>query len=106
MTATWYITSSTLLKNTAMEKFLASKWLQMYEVAGLKEFVWCSKTTDLRQLGILYTGHTQKSGAVLIVNTIKTAPLFCVCPVYKFKIITLLSQLFWTTNVPSLRVYG
>jgi hypothetical protein len=29
-----------------------------------------------------YTGHTQKNGAVLIVNTIKTAPLFCVCPVY------------------------
>jgi hypothetical protein len=27
------------------------------------------------------TGHTQKNGAVLIVNTIKTAPLFCVCPV-------------------------
>jgi hypothetical protein len=29
-----------------------------------------------------YTGHTQKNGAVLIVNTIKTAPFFCVCPVY------------------------
>jgi hypothetical protein len=28
-----------------------------------------------------YTGHTQKNGAVSIVNTIKTAPLFCVCPV-------------------------
>jgi hypothetical protein len=28
------------------------------------------------------TGHTQKNGAVLIVNTIKTAPFFCVCPVY------------------------
>jgi hypothetical protein len=28
------------------------------------------------------TGHTQKNGAVLIVNTIKTAPLICVCPVY------------------------
>jgi hypothetical protein len=27
------------------------------------------------------TGHTQKNGAVLIVNTIKTAPLFYVCPV-------------------------
>jgi hypothetical protein len=27
------------------------------------------------------TGHTQKNGAVLIVNTIKTAPFFCVCPV-------------------------
>ena len=28
-----------------------------------------------------YTGHTQKNGSVLIVNTIKTAPFFCVCPV-------------------------
>jgi hypothetical protein len=28
-----------------------------------------------------YTGHTQKNGAVLIVNTIKTVPFFCVCPV-------------------------
>jgi hypothetical protein len=28
----------------------------------------------------LYTGHTQKNGAVLIVNTIKTEPFFCVCP--------------------------
>jgi hypothetical protein len=33
----------------------------------------------------IYTGHTQKSGAVLIVNTIKTAPFFCVCPVYKLQ---------------------
>jgi hypothetical protein len=30
----------------------------------------------------VYTGYTQKNGAVLIVNTIKTAPLFCVCPVH------------------------
>jgi hypothetical protein len=29
------------------------------------------------------TGRTQNNGAVLIVNTIKTAPLFCVCPVYR-----------------------
>ena len=28
------------------------------------------------------TGHTQKYGAVLIVNTIKTAPFVCVCPVF------------------------
>jgi hypothetical protein len=27
-------------------------------------------------------GHTQKNGAVLIVNTIKTAPIFCVLPVF------------------------
>jgi hypothetical protein len=30
----------------------------------------------------IYTGHTQKNGAVLIVFSIKTAPFFCVCPVY------------------------
>jgi hypothetical protein len=36
-----------------------------------------------------YTGHTQKNGAVLIVNTIKTAPLFCVCPVYPTALKTL-----------------
>jgi hypothetical protein len=29
----------------------------------------------------LNTGHTQENGAVLMVNTIKTAPFFCVCPV-------------------------
>jgi hypothetical protein len=28
-----------------------------------------------------YTEYTQKMGAVLIVNNIKTAPFFCVCPV-------------------------
>jgi hypothetical protein len=33
-----------------------------------------------------YTGHTQKNGAVLILFTIKTAPFFCVCPVYVYKI--------------------
>jgi hypothetical protein len=35
-----------------------------------------------RQQNYTSTGHTQKNGAVLIVFTIKTAPLFCVCPVY------------------------
>jgi hypothetical protein len=28
------------------------------------------------------TGHTQTNGAALIVNTIKTAPFFCVRPVF------------------------
>jgi hypothetical protein len=28
------------------------------------------------------TGHAQKNGTVLIVFTIKTAPFFCVCPVF------------------------
>jgi hypothetical protein len=34
-------------------------------------------------LHVTYTGHTQKNGAVLIVNTIKTAPFFFVFPVFK-----------------------
>jgi hypothetical protein len=34
-----------------------------------------------------YTGYTQKNGAVLIVFTIKTAPLFCVCPVLCYVIL-------------------
>jgi hypothetical protein len=32
---------------------------------------------------IIHTEYTQNNGAVLIVNTIKTAPFFCVCPVYQ-----------------------
>ena len=36
----------------------------------------------------IYTGHTQKNGAVLIVFTIKTAPFFCVCPVYLYRAYT------------------
>jgi hypothetical protein len=31
---------------------------------------------------VLYTGHTQKNGAVSIVFTIETVPFFCVCPVF------------------------
>jgi hypothetical protein len=34
----------------------------------------------------IYIGHTQKNGAVLILNTIKTAPLFCVHPVYIYTV--------------------
>jgi hypothetical protein len=30
-----------------------------------------------------YTEYTQKNGAVSIVNTIETAPYFCVYPVYQ-----------------------
>ena len=49
-----------------------------------------SKSSSLKQAlsmsffiqHFIYTGHTQTNGAVLIVNTIKTAPFFCVCPVY------------------------
>jgi hypothetical protein len=40
----------------------------------------CHVSCDLSVF--VYTGHTQKNGAVLIVFTIKTAPFFCVCPVY------------------------
>jgi hypothetical protein len=36
----------------------------------------------IKKEGNICTGHTQKNGAVLIVFTIKTAPFFCVCPVY------------------------
>jgi hypothetical protein len=32
---------------------------------------------------LLYTGNTQKNGAVSIVNSFETAPFFCVCPVYE-----------------------
>ena len=38
--------------------------------------------TELKPYTYIYTGHTQKSGAVSIVNTTETAPFFCVCPVY------------------------
>jgi len=31
---------------------MVKKWLQMGEKVALKKLVWCSKTTDLRQLGI------------------------------------------------------
>ena len=34
---------------------------------------------------LYYTGNTQKNGAILIVNTIKTAPFVCVCPVYMLR---------------------
>jgi hypothetical protein len=44
------------------------------------------ETCSWIELNICYfdlnTGHTQNNGEVLIVNTIKTAPFFCVCPVY------------------------
>jgi hypothetical protein len=36
----------------------------------------------LKSIEHRYTGHTQKNGAFLIVFTIKTAPFFCVCPVF------------------------
>jgi hypothetical protein len=41
----------------------------------------CERGNDILKYVSINTGHTQKNGAVLIVNTIKTAPLFCVCPV-------------------------
>jgi hypothetical protein len=41
----------------------------------------CIKCADTEILA--YTGYTQKNVAVLILNTIKTAPLFCVCPVFE-----------------------
>jgi hypothetical protein len=35
-----------------------------------------------RYIVYIYTGHTQKNGAVSIYIQIETAPFFCVCPVY------------------------
>jgi hypothetical protein len=46
--------------------------------------VMSQKSADLNSK-VTYTGNTQKNGAVLIVNTIKTAPFFCVCPVYDIR---------------------
>jgi hypothetical protein len=37
--------------------------------------------------GTFCTGYTQKNGAVSIVKTIKTAPFFCVYPVYRAAIL-------------------
>jgi phosphoglycerol transferase MdoB-like AlkP superfamily enzyme len=45
---------------------------------------------------LIYTEHTQKNGAVLIVNTILTAPFFCVCPVYIYIYIYIASYLLIT----------
>ena len=39
----------------------------------------------LYSMVFIYTGHTQKNGAVLIVFTINTAPFFCVCPVLQIQ---------------------
>jgi hypothetical protein len=36
-----------------------------------------------KMYGMNNTGHTQNNGAVSIVFTIETAPLFCVCPVLR-----------------------
>jgi hypothetical protein len=41
------------------------------------------------QRGSRCTGHTQNNGAVFIVFTIKTAPFFCVCPVYVYSFFNL-----------------
>jgi hypothetical protein len=46
-----------------------------------------TQTSDCAAHINTYTGRTQKNGAALIVNTIKTAPFFCVCPVFKLSII-------------------
>ena len=58
-----------------------STWSLLYEVKchGKGEVV---KTNTSTILIVIYTGHTQKNGAVLIANTIETAPFFCVYPVH------------------------
>jgi hypothetical protein len=50
-----------------------SKLLQIFLVI----YAWSFNNTTL-----YYTEHTQNNGAVLIVFNIKTAPFFCVCPVF------------------------
>jgi hypothetical protein len=63
--------------------------LQVVQNKCLRVITNSERGTPIRHLhdrtGLLmmqtYTGHTQKNGAVLIVNTIKNAPFFCVCPV-------------------------
>jgi hypothetical protein len=40
------------------------------------------KRLRTKEIVYIYTGHTQKNGAVSKVNSIETAPFFCVCPVY------------------------
>jgi hypothetical protein len=40
----------------------------------------------------IYTEYTQKNGAVSIVFTIETAPLFCVYPVYNRKFIPIVKH--------------
>jgi hypothetical protein len=44
-----------------------------------------SVSTSHRTPCAYHTGHTQKNGAVSKVNTVDTAPFFCVCPVYIFE---------------------
>jgi hypothetical protein len=48
-------------------------------ITGITLILYCTYAGFLLQSP--YTGHTQQNGSVLIVNTIKTAPFFCVCPV-------------------------
>jgi hypothetical protein len=57
-----------------------SKYNLLYKLSSL--------TTHTKRLSHTYTGHTQKNGAALIVFTIKTAPFFCVCPVYTSRAVT------------------
>ena len=55
--------------------------------------LYCEQKTFGNALYNIYTGHTQNNGAVLIVNTIKTALFFCVCPVYILVVLFYLLQI-------------
>ena len=59
---------------------IGQKWLQMNEAVAFKRLVRCSKTIDLRQLGIFYirsdvgTPHKtirRRGGIVMVVTTIR-----------------------------------
>jgi hypothetical protein len=51
--------------------FVKCTYVNMYILKGTKQIKYCLQWH-------IYTGYTQKNGAVLIVKTIETAPFFCV----------------------------
>jgi hypothetical protein len=66
-------------KTNNKQNALPTHLLSTHEVTSS---VRSATTWNSREENAKYTGHTQNNGAVLIVNTIKTAPFFCVCPVH------------------------
>jgi hypothetical protein len=69
----WYLVLVTY-DNCVLWKWVKNNWVywRLWTVdETLEDGTRCAET---------YKGHTQKNGALLIVNTIKTAPFFCVHP--------------------------
>ena len=59
----------------------------LLQMKRYKELQYEQKSNDMKEKNDhthdpKYTGHTQKNGAVSIMNIIETAPFFCVYPVY------------------------